>query len=41
MVDNSDLLVAYIERKTGGAAKLFEYAQMVRVQTLNLAKVDK
>lgn len=38
MVDNSDVLIAYIEYTTGGALKTFEYAKRKKKPYVNLAE---
>ena len=40
MIDNSDLLVCYIEKdKQGGALKSLKYAQSKEMEIINLAKI--
>ena len=37
MVENSDLLIAYVERETGGAYKMMKYAERKSVEIVNIA----
>lgn len=40
MVEKSDLLVCYVERKEGGAYSALKYAEKLKKQTINLAKIN-
>lgn len=41
MVDNSDLLIAYIDYSIGGAYKTFRYGQKKKIQTINLGHLSE
>lgn len=41
MIDNSDLLIAYIDYSIGGAYKTFEYAQKQKINTINLGHFNQ
>ena len=37
MIDNSDMLIAYVAKETGGAYKTLQYAKKLCVKTVNIA----
>lgn len=41
MIDNSDILVAYVSHSWGGAAKTLEYAHRKNIEIMNIAEQHK
>ncbi len=41
MVDNSELLICYVEKERGGARDMLEYAKRKGVEVINLAEVQE
>ena len=37
MIDRSDLVVDYVERKSGGAYRALEYAEKAKKEIINIA----